>query len=46
MGTREMGFFILSPTNKLGLTAMPSTSLGTNQRLAVTGVGFLCVGRW
>lgn len=25
-----MGFFILNPTNKLGLTAMPSTSLGTS----------------
>lgn len=30
MGTQEMGFSIVNPTNKLGLTAMPSTSLGAS----------------
>ena len=30
MGTQEMGFFILNPTNKLGLKAMSSTSMGAS----------------
>lgn len=39
-----MGFFILNPTNKLGLTAMPSTSLGTSSLRILEWVSYVWAG--
>lgn len=39
-----MGFFILNPTIKLGLTAVPSTSLGTSSLWILEWVSYVWAG--